>query len=56
MSTRMEYAAVVSHSGNVWNTYPTREAAQAFADEAPAPMHVACRQVTGDTHTGWVRA
>lgn len=54
--TRTEYAAVITQSGNVWNRYPTREAAQAFADDAPAAMHVVSRQVDGDTHTRWVRA
>jgi hypothetical protein len=54
--TVTQFAAVISSSGNVWDTYPTREAAQAFADAAPAPMHVAARQVTGDSHTRWVTA
>ena len=30
--------------------------AQVFAAAAPAAMHVESRQVTGDTHTRWVRA
>jgi hypothetical protein len=50
-----EFGAVVSHSGNLWNKFRTHDAAQRFCDEAPAPMHVVCRQTNEDTHTPWAR-
>lgn len=54
--TTTEYAAVFTHSGTVWDRWPTREQAQAFIDAAPAAMFVMSRQVDGDTHTQWVTA
>jgi hypothetical protein len=55
-ATRTEYAAAITGSGNVWLTFPTRDEAQAFIDEAPVPMHVLARQACGETHGRWVHA
>lgn len=55
--TVTQFAAVFNHSGTIWNTYPSREAAEAFiADMPDVGMHVARREADGDTHTRWVTA
>jgi hypothetical protein len=54
--TRIEYAAAITGSGNVWDRYPTRDQAQAFIDEAPVPMHILLRETDGERHGRWAHA
>lgn len=52
-----EWAVIMERSGNVWNKYPSREAAQAFRDEIPdVGMYVATRQVVDGGRSDWKRA
>jgi hypothetical protein len=54
-TTRIEFGAATS-TGNVHSRYWTRDEAQAFADDAPTPMHILARQTSGDAHGAWVHA
>ena len=54
--TRIEYAAAITGSGNVWLKGLTRDQAQAFIDQAPVPMHILLRETDGERHGRWAHA
>lgn len=51
-----EWAVILERSGNIWNKYPSREAAQAFRDTVPdVDMYLASREVVAGGRSDWKR-